>query len=72
MRKENLEHLVTTGKIQGNRSRGRQRRKMTDGKTSWLRMEKAINTKHRVRDRDDWRSMIAHAERHGTYKKKFI
>ncbi|GFO06013.1 endonuclease-reverse transcriptase [Plakobranchus ocellatus] len=36
MRREKLEHLVTTGKLQGKRSRGRQREKITDGLATWL------------------------------------
>ena len=33
MRREKLEHLVTTGKIEGIRSKGKQREKMLDGLT---------------------------------------
>ncbi|GFO28947.1 UDP-glucuronosyltransferase 2a1-like [Plakobranchus ocellatus] len=36
MRREKLEHLVTTGKLEGKRSRGRQREKITDGLATWL------------------------------------
>lgn len=66
MRRETLEHLVTTGKLEGKRSRGRQRMKMIDGITSWLETGEATTTIRRVRDRDGWRDMIAHAERQGT------
>ena len=36
MRKGKLEHLLTTGKIEGKRSRGRQRIKIQDGIAAWL------------------------------------
>ena len=36
MRREALEHLLTTGKIEGHRSRGRQREKLTDTLSIWL------------------------------------
>ena len=35
-RKGKLEHLLTTGKIEGKRSRGRQRVKIQDGIAAWL------------------------------------
>ena len=36
MRKGKLEHLLTTGKVEGKRSRGRQRIKKEDGIAAWL------------------------------------
>ncbi|GFO12559.1 hypothetical protein PoB_003906400 [Plakobranchus ocellatus] len=36
MRRGKLEHLVTTGKFEGKRSRGRQREKIMDGLATWL------------------------------------
>ena len=42
MRKEEMEHLVTAGKIDGKQSRGRQREKMLDSMTSWLQKENPI------------------------------
>ena len=36
MRKRNLGHLVTTGKIEGEKSRGQQRLKVLDGPATWL------------------------------------
>ena len=38
MRREKLEHLVATGMIEGKRSRGKQREKMLDGLTKWLKV----------------------------------
>ena len=35
-RREKLEHLITTGMMEGKRSRGKQREKMTDGLANWL------------------------------------
>ena len=37
MRREKLEDLVTTGMIEIKRSRGKQREKMLDGLTKWLK-----------------------------------
>ncbi|GFO39906.1 hypothetical protein PoB_006641100 [Plakobranchus ocellatus] len=36
MRRGKLEHLVTAGKFEGKRSRGRQREKIMDGLATWL------------------------------------
>ncbi|GFO35175.1 UDP-glucuronosyltransferase 2a1-like [Plakobranchus ocellatus] len=36
MRRGKLEHLVTTGKFEGKRGRGRQREKIMDGLATWL------------------------------------
>ena len=38
MRKEKLEHLVTTGMIEGKRSRRKYPEKMLDGLTKWLKI----------------------------------
>ena len=48
MRREHLEHLVTTGKLQGTRNSVRQGRKMIDGITSWLETKKATDTIQRA------------------------
>ena len=65
MRRENLEHLVTTGKIPGKRSRGRQREKITDCLSRWLG-ETPIEILHAIRDRGRFRTMVADAHKHGT------
>ena len=65
MRREKLEHLVTTGKINGKRSRGRQREKITDCLSHWLR-KTSIEVLHGVRDRVQFRAMVANAYTHGT------
>ncbi|GFR98808.1 eukaryotic translation initiation factor 3 subunit F [Elysia marginata] len=36
MRREGLENLITTGRMEGKKSRGIQREKMLDGMTSWM------------------------------------
>ena len=48
MRKEGPEHLVTTGKVHGKRSRGRQRSNMINGMISRLEAEKATITIQRA------------------------
>ena len=65
MRREALEHVITTGKIEGRRSRGRQREKITDVLSSWLRTSPTQLTRD-VRDRGHFRTMVANAIRHGT------
>ena len=65
MRKGKLEHLLTTGKIEGKRSRGRQRIKIQDGIAAWLGRSTAEMFVD-ARDRKKWKVMIAYAcNRHG-------
>ena len=64
MRKGKLEHLLTTGKIEGKRSRGRQRIKIQDDIAAWLGRSTAEMFVD-ARDRE-WKVMIAYAcNRHG-------
>ncbi|GFO49528.1 C-type lectin fold protein [Plakobranchus ocellatus] len=53
MRRGKLEHLVTTGKFEGKRSRGRQREKIMDGLATWLGTGKVLDTLTAVKDDDD-------------------
>ena len=65
MRKGKLEHLLTTGKNEGKRSRGRQRIKIQDGIAAWLGRSTAEMFVD-ARDRKKWEVMIAYAcNRHG-------
>ena len=65
MRKGKLEHLLTTGKIEGKRSRGRQGIKIQDGIAAWLGRSTAEMFVD-ARDREKWKVMIAYAcNRHG-------
>ena len=66
MRREKLEHLITTGMIEGKRSRGKQREKMTDGLANWLGAGKVVEILKATRDRGIWKDMIANAIKHGT------
>ncbi|GFN83762.1 craniofacial development protein 2-like protein [Plakobranchus ocellatus] len=66
MRRGKLEHLVTTGKFEGKRSRGRQREKIMDGLATWLGQGKVSDILAAVKDRDLWRDMIANAYKQGT------
>ncbi|GFO16672.1 craniofacial development protein 2-like protein [Plakobranchus ocellatus] len=52
MRRGKLEHLVTTGKFEGKRSRGRQREKIMDGLATWLGPGKVSDILAAVKDRD--------------------
>ena len=51
MRREKLEHLITTGMMEGKRSRGKQREKMTDGLADWLGAGKVVEILKATRDR---------------------
>ena len=42
MRKEKLEHLIMTGKIEGRKSRGRQREMLLDSITRWLQQKQVL------------------------------
>ncbi|GFO07858.1 eukaryotic translation initiation factor 3 subunit f [Plakobranchus ocellatus] len=66
MRRGRLEHLVTTGKFEGKRSRARQREKIMDGLATWLGPGKVSDILAAVKDRDLWRDMIANAYKQGT------
>ncbi|GFO42878.1 hypothetical protein PoB_006938300 [Plakobranchus ocellatus] len=66
MRRGKLEHLVTTGKFEGKRGRGRQRDKIMDGLATWLGPGKVSDILAAVKDRDLWRDMIANAYKQGT------
>ena len=65
MRKGKLEHLLTTGKIEGKRNRGHQRIKIQDGTAAWLGRSTADMFVD-ARNRKQWKIMIAYAcNRHG-------
>ena len=66
MRRNGLENLVTTGKIEGNRPRGRPRGKYLDGLATWHGRDRNTELIHDSGDRVKWRVMTAHAFRHGT------
>ena len=61
MRREKLEHLVTTGMIEG-----KQREKTLDGLTKWPKAGRVTETLKATRDRDAWKVMIAYAKEYGT------
>ncbi|GFO43739.1 hypothetical protein PoB_007024400 [Plakobranchus ocellatus] len=66
MRRGKLEHLVTTGKFEGKRSRGKQREKIMDRLATWLGPGKMSDILAAVKDRDLWRDMITNAYKQGT------
>jgi hypothetical protein len=63
---EGIENLLTTGKIQGKRDRGRQREKILDGFCRWLWVKDNKDIFRDVRNRTKWRNIIANAFRQGT------
>lgn len=66
MRKESLEHRVTTAKIDGKRSRGRQREKITDSLAAWMEVKSTTELLRVTQDRDVWKDVIANASQQGT------
>ncbi|GFO24426.1 timeless-interacting protein [Plakobranchus ocellatus] len=66
MRREKLENLVTTGMLEGKRSRGKQREKLIEGLTDWLKAGKSLEAIEAIKDRKKWRTMIANAVKQGT------
>ncbi len=65
MRKEGLEELFITGKIEGRRDRGRQRLTYLDSMAKWTGGPK-VELLRMSKDRDNWRFMIANVIGHGT------
>ena len=57
MRRNGLENLVTTGKIEGNRPRGRPRGKYLDGLATWHGRDRNTELIHDTGDRVKWRVM---------------
>ncbi|GFR93784.1 eukaryotic translation initiation factor 3 subunit F [Elysia marginata] len=66
MRREGLENLITIGRMEGNKSRGRQREKMLDGMTSWMGTKRVTDALSETWDRESWKDMIANAKGQGT------
>ncbi|GFN73692.1 hypothetical protein PoB_000019800 [Plakobranchus ocellatus] len=53
-------------KVEGKRSRGRQREKIMDGLATWLGPGKVSDILAAFKDRDLWKDMIANAYKQGT------
>ena len=66
IRRDGLENLVATGRIDGKRAPGRQRTKILDDLTKWLGQKRNSETIRAARDRDEWKLMIANASKQGT------
>ncbi|GFO06217.1 hypothetical protein PoB_003272200 [Plakobranchus ocellatus] len=66
MPREKLENLVTTGMLEGKRSRGKQREKLIEGLADWLKAGKSLEAIEATKDRKKWRTMIANAVKQGT------
>ena len=66
MRREGLEHFLTTGKLYRKRSKGRQSEKMLDSLKSWLGAGRVTDMMLAARDRNVWKDMIANAMRLST------
>ena len=66
MGRKQLEHLVTTGKLNGKRCRGRQRQKILGMLADWMGHQKPRKLISFTDDRVNWRAIITNASRHGT------
>ena len=66
MRKEKLEHLIMTGKIEGRKSRGRQREKLLDSITRWLQEKSRTDVLQKTRNRQEWHDLIVNSLRQDT------
>ena len=65
VRKNDLEYLFLTGKIEGKRDRGRQRATYLQNVAAWVNMD-SIALLRLARNRKKWHSMIAKVMRYGT------
>ena len=66
MRREGLEHFLTTGTLDRKRSKGSQREKMLDSLKSWLGVGRVTDIMSTARDRDVWKDITTNAMRPGT------
>ena len=66
MRRGGMESLVTTGRFEGKRARGKQRMKILDQTTAFMRMERNVDTIQATKGRSEWRVMVANAAKQGT------
>ena len=66
MRREKLEHLVTTGMTVGKLSTRKQREKMLDGLTKLLKIKRVteLEALKAKTHRDEWKVMIVRAKEH--------
>jgi hypothetical protein len=65
MRRGKMEHIVTTGRMNNKRGRGRPREKILDSLIIWLGRTSASEIIRNTRDRRLWIDMITNASRHG-------
>ena len=68
MRRTKLEHLASTGMIEGKCSTRKQREKMLDGLiiTKWLKVERVTEAMKATWDRDAWKVMMAYSIEHSS------
>lgn len=66
MRRNCIENLTITGKIEGKRTRGRQRMTYIDNIKNWIKISKANNVLHATYDRKKWKGMVVNAITHDT------
>lgn len=64
MRRNKLENLVTTGKIEGTRAKGRPRSKYLEALTMWHGRDRYTELIHDSINRVRWGNMTTHAYRH--------
>ena len=74
IRKDGLENLALTGKIEGRRGRGRKRTLWMTSLNAWI-AERGIRHQEKelikkARNRELWHAMITHVSRYGTYRER--
>ena len=52
--------------VEENVSGGKQREKMLDGLTKWLKLRRMTEALKATKNKDAWKVMIAYAKEHGT------
>ena len=63
IRKESIDHLAITGKIEGKRARGRQRMTYVDGLCSFVTQKQSFNNEliHLSANRTKWKTIVVDA-----------
>ena len=65
-REGGMEHLISSGMVEGKRARGRQRTTQWDVIKEWTGAKDRNEVSRGILDRKRWRTMIANAMRQGT------
>ena len=70
MRRNSIENLSLTGKVEGKRARGRQRMAYLNNVKDWANITNGSDLTHACQDREVWKHMIADALWHDTQRRR--